>query len=294
MDFKQLSTFLEIHRSGSFLAAAGGLGLTQPALSRQIANLEREVGRPLFVRGSRRVRLTPAGEDLLPIAVQINDLWREAIALMSREPEAATGSYSISTGGIVAAYVLPQTLRTLRRSRPGVSFRVVEGDAQRTREAVLSGESDLGILTGPVTDEDLQTIFIFRDRIVPVVGNAHPLAKRRKLSVDAIRGEDFVLFHPGSAIRAATESVFRRIKPIFRPRAVMELRSLESVLRSLETGVGIGFLSELAISGKLTPLPLKELYAERDFFFCYRRSRPGMAAVAEAIMAAMPARPQSM
>ena len=288
MDFRQLTTFLEIHRRGSFLAASASMGLTQPALSRQIARLEREVGRPLFVRGSRRVRLTPTGEDLLPRAVQMIDLWRETLSSLSHEPVTQAGSYSISAGGIVAAYVLPKTLQNLRRTKPGITFRVLEGDAERTREAVLSGESDLGVLSGPVTDRDLQTRFLFRDRIIPVVGSQHPLAVRKRLSVAAIADEDFVLFHPASAIRAATERSFRRLRPSFRPRAVMELRSIESVIKSLEAGVGVGFLSELALSPRLQRLELPELFAERDFYFCFRKTRPGMVALVEAIMGALP------
>ena len=288
MDFRQLNTFLEIHRRGSFLGAAGSLGLTQPALSRQIARLEREIGRPLFVRGSRRVRLTPTGEELLPRAVEMLDLWRETLSALSNEPTAQAGSYSISAGGIVAAYVLPRTLQNLRRSKPGVTFRVLEGDAERTREAVLSGETDLGVLSGPVDDRELQTRFLFRDRIIPVVGAKHALAKRRRLTVAAIADEDFVLFHPASAIRTATERSFRRLRPAFRPRAVMELRSVESVIKSLEAGVGVGFLSELALSPRLARLELPELFAERDFYFCFRKSRPGMVALVEALMGALP------
>ncbi len=262
--------------------------MTQPALSRQIARLERELGHEVFVRGSRRVRLTPTGEELLPRAVQMLDLWRETQGALSRAPQARAGAYSISAGGIVAAYVLPQTLKKLRRSQPGVTFRVLEGDADRTREAVLAGEADLGILTGPIRDRELNARFLFRDRIVPVVGRGHPLARRGRLSVSALAHEDFVLFHPGSAIRAVTETVFRRLKPPLRPRPVMELRSIESVIKSVEAGIGVGFLSELALSPRMRALPLPALCADRDFFVCFRTRRAGMAALTEALVGALP------
>ncbi len=284
MEFRQIRYFLEIARAGSFQKAAGRLGLTQPALSRQIALLERELEQRLLERGPREVRLTQAGEVFLGYAVRLNDLWRELADSLRTPAGELSGEYAISAGGTVAAWILPGVLKKIRSVHPDVALRVQEGDAQESREALLRGEVDLGILSGLVEESGLVQTPFLTDRIVPVAARDHALFQKRKLRLDDLRDEGFVLFHPASAIRRAVEKKLRVLKPAFRPRAAMELRSVESVLHSLEAGLGPGFISELSLTRSLRVLPFPELVAERTFYLCHRRNmRPGLALLISAI-----------
>ncbi len=285
MEFRQIRYFLEIQRAGSFMKAAGRLGLTQPALSRQMMLLEREIGQQLLERGARDVRLTPAGETFLQYAVRLNDLWRELQDCLKEPDEEPTGEFSLITGGTVAAYVLPEILRRLRKKYPGLVFRVYEGDAHETREALLRGDADLGILTGEISESStlVQRPYLV-DRILPVAAKNHPIFRKKKLTVADLAGEDFVFFHPASAVRGVVEKKLRSLRPRLNPSIVMELRSLQGVIRSVEAGLGIGFLSEVCLTQKLRPLPFAELVAERQFYFSYRRhGRPGLAVLIEEI-----------
>jgi len=286
MEFRQIRYFLEITRAGSFQKAAVRLGLTQPALSRQIALLERELGQELLERGPREVRLTPGGELALDYAVRLNDLWREMQDRIAHPAQDLRGEFSISTGGTVAAWVLPEALGRLRVDYPELALRVSEGDAQETREAVLRGDADLGILTGPLQDAALIQKYFFSDRILPVAAKSHPVFQQKRPRLESIAGENFVLFHPASAIRRVVEKKLRGLRSRLKPRAVMELRSVESVIRSIEAGLGIGFLSELSLTDKLRPLPpaFAELESKRDFYFCHRRAgRPGLGLLIAAL-----------
>lgn len=286
MEFRQIRYFLEISRAGSFQKAALRLGLTQPALSRQIALLERELGQTLLERGPREVRLTPGGETALEYAVRLHDLWREMQDRVARPAQDLGGEFSISTGGTVAAWVLPGALGRLRRDFPELVLRVSEGDAQETREAVLRGDADLGILTGPLRDAALNQKYFFSDRILPVAAKSHPIFRKKRPRLEDIAGENFVLFHPASAIRRVVEKKLRGLRSRIRPQAVMELRSVESVIRSIEAGLGIGFVSELSLTEELRPLPaaFADLGSKRDFYFCHRRAgRPGLGLLIEAL-----------
>jgi DNA-binding transcriptional LysR family regulator len=278
MEFRQLRYFLEIHRAGSFVRAATGIGLTQPALSRQMSLLEREVGQSLLERGGREIRLTPAGETFLGYAVRINDLWQELQDTLKHPDRELSGEYSLSAGGTVAAYVLPDVLKKIRKKYPHLVFRVSEGDAQETREALLRGDADLGFLTGEVSESALIQKPYLTDRIIPVASKRHPLFhKKKKPVLDDLDGEDFVFFHPASAVRRVVEKKLRSLKLNFTPSIVMELRSLQGVIRSIEAGLGIGFISEFCLTNKLRVLPFEELIAERNFYFSYRRHhRPGL------------------
>lgn len=278
MEFRQLRYFLEIHRAGSFVRAAAGMGLTQPALSRQMALLERETGQALLERGGREIRLTPAGEVFLDYAVRINDLWLELNDAVKHPDRELAGEYSLSTGGTVAAYILPDVLKKIRKKYPQLVFRVSEGDAQETREALLRGDADLGFLTGEVSESALIQKPYLTDRIIPVAAKNHALfSRKKKLTLRDLDGEDFVFFHPASAVRRVVEKKLRSLKPKFVPQIAMELRSLQGVIRSIEAGLGIGFISEFCLTNKLRTLPFEELIAERKFYFSYRRHhRPGL------------------
>ncbi len=290
MEFRQLRYFLEIRRQGTFQRAAAALGLTQPALSRQIMLLERELGARLLERGPRHVRLTPAGERAVEYARRIEAAAGELQSAIRARPGALSGEYSISAGGTVAAFILPAMLKRIRARHPELRLRVQEGDALETREALLRGDVDLGILSDSGDDRRLHQTFFLSDRIVPAVDRSHPLLRRKKLRAEDLRNESFVLFHPASAIRRSVEARLRSLRLNFALQPTMELRSVESVIQSLEAGLGVGFLSELALRGRLRALPLAELNVERRFFLSTRPDAPpGLLQLCEAFKQYAPA-----
>lgn len=269
MDFKRLQYFLAIHRRGSFLKAASSLGLTQPALSRQMALLERELGRKVFLRSAAGVHLTPDGQRFLPHALAVEDLLRSMQDVFSEESE-LDGSYTISCGGTVSAFIVPGAARKIRESHPKLALRVIEGDAYSTLHAVADGEADLGILSGRPDLPGLETEFFFKDHIVPAAAARHPAAHKR-MKPQQLRNQEFVLFHPSSAVRQAVDLKLKSLRPEWKPRISMEVRSLETAIRSIEAGAGIGFISSLALTRAMKRVSCPELETDRDFFFCYRR-----------------------
>ncbi len=273
MEFRQIRYFLEIVHSKSFVAAASHLGLTQPALSRQMALLEREVGNRLLERSGRENQLTPAGALFYEKALQLQELWKETMESLHAPEHGLSGEYSISTGVTVASRILPSILQKIRTEHKAAIFRIYEGDARQTRQALLQGEVDLGILTGDIQETHLMRNYFFRDSIVPVVAKEHPLAKKRKLTLKDLKNEDFVLFHPNSSIRQSVEKIFRKHNTHFRPNVVMELRSIEAVSRSVESSLGVGFLSSLCVEPTMKILPIPELHGSREFYFYYRPLR---------------------
>ncbi|PKA24857.1 LysR family transcriptional regulator [Leptospira sp. mixed culture ATI2-C-A1] len=284
MEFRQIIYFLEIADSGTFQKAASRLGLTQPALSRQIFLLEKELGVTVLERGGRSVRLTHEGERFFQYSVRMKELWEEIQNGFSNEKE-LKGNYSISAGGTVSAWILPQILKEILKKRPGLSLSVREGDATETKNAVLKGEADLGILTGPITEPSLNVLEFLSDQIFPCAAKDHPIFLKKKIKIEDLKKQSFVFFHPGSALRKAVEKKIKSFSKDFSSNIAMELRSVESVIKSLEAGLGIGFLSEYSISSKLKKINFEDWYAERKFYLCYRKkSGPGLAYLAEEIL----------
>ncbi|RHX85497.1 LysR family transcriptional regulator [Leptospira stimsonii] len=285
MEFRQIRYFLEIRDAGTFQKAASKLGLTQPALSRQIFLLEKELGSLVFERGPRQIRLTHEGEIFLTYAVRMKELWDELRSGMKEPGKELSGEFSISAGGTVSAWILPEILKKIKKDHPDLVLSVREGDSLETKEAILLNEVDLGILTGPVDEHGLISREFLSDRIVPVAPKNHPIFQKKKQTLKDIKEESFVFFHPASAIRKAVEKKIRSLGKEFRPKIGMELRSVESVIKSVEAGLGIGFLSEYSLSSKLRMIPIQELIAERKFFLCHKKSiRPGLSQLAEELV----------
>ncbi|TGL12993.1 LysR family transcriptional regulator [Leptospira meyeri] len=284
MEFRQIIYFLEIAESGTFQKAASRLGLTQPALSRQIFLLEKELGVTVLERGGRSVRLTHEGERFFQYSVRMKELWEEIQNGFSNEKE-LKGNYSISAGGTVSAWILPQILKEILKKRPGLSLSVREGDATETKNAVLKGEADLGILTGPITEPSLNVLEFLSDQIFPCAAKDHPIFLKKKIKIEDLKKQSFVFFHPGSALRKAVEKKIKSFSKDFSSNIAMELRSVESVIKSLEAGLGIGFLSEYSMSSKLKKINFEDWNTERKFYLCYRKkSGPGLAYLAEEIL----------
>ncbi|EKJ85377.1 DNA-binding transcriptional LysR family regulator [Leptospira meyeri] len=284
MEFRQIIYFLEIAESGTFQKAASRLGLTQPALSKQIFLLEKELGVTVLERGGRSVRLTHEGERFFQYSVRMKELWEEIQNGFSNEKE-LKGNYSISAGGTVSAWILPQVLKEILKKRPGLFLSVREGDATETKNAVLKGEVDLGILTGPITEPSLNVLEFLSDHIFPCAAKDHPIFLKKKIKIEDLKKQSFVFFHPGSALRKAVEKKIKSFSKEFSSNIAMELRSVESVIKSLEAGLGIGFLSEYSMSSKLKKINFEDWNAERKFYLCYRKkSGPGLAYLAEEIL----------
>ncbi|PJZ70515.1 LysR family transcriptional regulator [Leptospira perolatii] len=285
MEFRQIRYFLEIWEAGTFQRAAGRMGLSQPALSRQIALLERELGNTLLERGPKEVRLTHEGQTFLEYARRMEELWKELHEAMRKPGKELSGKYSLCAGGTVSAWILPKMIKKILEKHPDLVLSVREGDAQETKELVLNGQADLGILTGPLDEPGLSTEEFLSDRIVPVANKEHPIFKKKKIRFKDINNESFIYFHPGSAIRKAIEKKIKSFKSEFFPKVAMELRSVESVIKAIEAGLGIGFLSEYSLSSKLKVIPIEELVTERKFFLCHKKQpRKGLSLLRELLL----------
>ncbi|MDH5656529.1 MAG: LysR family transcriptional regulator [Spirochaetia bacterium] len=273
MELRRILYFIETARFCSFTKASESLGISQPALSYQISLLEQDLKEVLFDRSSKKIRLTLHGERFLQKALKLKDDYMDLMHSY-RSGETLHGSYVISAGGTVSAWILPGIIKNITKTCPEVSFYVIEGDAVTTRESVLKGSADLGILTGKINEEGIISEIFISDTILPAVSKKHPLARKKKLNLSHISKEKMVMFHPESSIRRLIQEKFQLLDTNFKPDIVMELRGIESVLRSIKAGLGIGFISALSVDKEIEVLNLPSLFIKRNFYLCYRKN-PG-------------------
>ena len=150
MDLRVLRYFLAVAREQNISAAAQSLHLTQPTLSRQLRELEEELGRQLLVRGGRKVTLTEDGMLLRRRAEEILELVDRTEREVARPDEAVSGDVFIGTGETDGVRQLARAAGRVRRSCPGVRFHIVSGDAADVCERLDRGLLDFGVLLGDI------------------------------------------------------------------------------------------------------------------------------------------------
>ena len=263
MEISQLKVFTAICSAGSFTAAAEILHMSQPAISQQVALLEKELRTRLFVRGRGGVVLTASGEQLLNDALMIIE--HEGLAKRKiLQAENKPGKVTISAGGTISAWVLPGLLKKLHSS--GFSVHLVERDEAGLRADLKSGAADLVVLDYRPQGANLVIHAFTRDKIMLASSDK----KDAKLRPADIKNCRMIFYHDESAIQQIVEARLRELK-LWPIKPVMRLRSLVAMKNSIEAGLGIGFVSEKVNTEGLVKVKHRAFNLEREFFLVYRK-----------------------
>jgi len=272
---RQLRAFAEVARRLSFTAAAKALHLTQPAVSMQVRQLEQAAGLPLVEQLGRRVHLTDAGRELLRYAAGISDLLREADDAMKALQGIGGGELSIAVTS-TAKYFAPRLLAEFRRRHPEVRLRLAVSNREAVVRALSENTVDLAVMGRPPRGLDTEASAFAKHPIVVIAAPGHPLAARRRVPLEALAGETFIIRERGSGTRAAMEHVFAERG--FRVRETMEMSSNETIKQAVMAGMGIAFLSMHTIglelrAQRLVLLPVAGLPVMREWFVIHRKGK---------------------
>jgi DNA-binding transcriptional LysR family regulator len=236
MDLRQLEIVRRVAETGSFTAAARALNVSQSAVSRQVLQLEEELGEPAFLRLGRKVRLTTAGQSLLDLSrrvlADINDTTRG----IRDEQQSPSGTLHLAGGMTVCLHVFPAVLKEFRRRQPRIDVKLTTGSTSQLIERLRTGALDVGLLTLPVEGSDLVQVPAIREELLLVLPPSHRLAKKRRIAPADLHKQRWVLFERGSSTRRVIDEMFRAYDIL--PRIVMETENVE-ILKAL-TMIGMG------------------------------------------------------
>lgn len=247
MELRQLAYFVAVAEAGHFTHAAEALHVAQPSLSQQIRALERELGTPLFERTSRRVRLTVAGESLLPYARRALAAVAEGRHALDEQSAAPAGPVTLGTTPSAAAYLLPAWLAAFARAYPSVELRLRESGALALEADLDRGDLDLAVITLPSHHGGLHTTPLVEEELLLGVAAGHPLAARTEVPLAECAAEPFILYREGYGLR---DSVLRACAEAgFRPRVILDGGETETVLRLCAAGLGATLVPPLALDG---------------------------------------------
>jgi DNA-binding transcriptional LysR family regulator len=262
----QLRILKAIAAEGSFKRAADSLYVSQPAVSLQVQNLERQLDVPLFDRGGRRAQLTEAGHLLLSYGDRILALCQETCRAIEDLQNLQGGTLIIGASQTTGTYLMPKLIGIFRQSYPDVAVQLHVHSTRRTCWSVMNGQVDLAIIGGEVPLE-LQSALEIEpyadDELALVLPVFHPLAQKDVVQREDLYKLGFIALDAQSTIRKVIDQIL--VRGNIDPRLLkveMELNSIEAIKNAVQSGLGAAFISVSAIEKELKLGALKRVTVE--------------------------------
>jgi DNA-binding transcriptional LysR family regulator len=251
----QLRILKAIAAEGSFKRAADSLYVSQPAVSLQVQNLERQLDVPLFDRGGRRAQLTEAGHLLLSYGEKILTLCQETCRALEDLQNLQGGSLIVGASQTTGTYLLPRMIGAFRKTYPDVAVQLHVHSTRRTSWSIANGQIDLAIIGGevpPELQESLEIIPYAEDELALILPTSHPLAKSTFIQKEDLYRLQFITLDSQSTIRKVIDQVLARWGiETRRMKVEMELNSIEAIKTAVQSGLGAAFVSLSAIDKEL-------------------------------------------
>jgi len=275
MDFNHLRSFVEVARLKNFSRAAGKLGLTQPAISTQIRQLEEEFAVKLFDRIGKKVFLTQPGVLLLEHAGKILNVEKEALQALRDLLPTPAGHLTLGATEGSCLFLLPKVFASFKKRHPEVKITVYRNFTVKIVQKLEEDSLDLGFVSLPVAPRVIATIPLFREPVDVAMAPSHPLASQSSVTVEEIARYPWI-FPKASRTRQMLEEMFQGIRaPV---HVTMELSGVETIKKFIGIGLGISLLSRSYAgpevkAGLLRLVPLAEPRLERQLGLAYRTDR---------------------
>lgn len=281
MEFNQLESFVSIVKHNSFSKAAKELYLTQPTISNNIQNLEKELGTTLLDRKSKIITLTDSGQVLYKYTVELINIRDHAKFNISELADKMEGEIHLNASSIPEQYILPYIIKDFTQIYPKVSFSVSNKNSKDVVDDILIGNQNIGIVGAKYNSKMLEYIDFYEDELVLAVANNknYPNCENEYVDMDILFSEKFILRKEGSGTRLLVEQCLSdKGISIDDVNIVALIDSNKMIKKMIELELGISFISSISIQneidlGLIKPLKVKGLDLKRSFYFVYCKDR---------------------
>lgn len=277
--------FIEVARHGSFSKAADALFITQPAVSKRVAQLEQQLNCTLFDRIGRKACLNEAGTALLPIAQRIVRDIEESHRVIDNLRGEIAGRLPLVTSHHIGLRRLPGILKTFTRKYPKVRLDLAFMDSENACKKLEEGHFELGIVTLPLTQRDnLKLTTLWDDPLAITAAIDHPLAKEQKPTLETLAKYPAILPSTGTYTHTVIEAaILNQQKQL---EVILETNYLETIRTMVSTSIGWSALPRTMIDKELREIPIPNLHMQRTLGIVQHRDR-SLSNVSKAFLQAL-------
>src|SRR5438067_4815223 len=298
VEIDQVETFVAVVRGGGFTKAASLLHLSQPAVSRRLDLLERELGAPLFERIRSGVILTGAGTTFLPHAEGLLACMRDGADAVRALHQVDRGTITLALVGTLASTTLTGCLQRFRDAHPRVELRLRTALSQEVSVLVRRGDATLGLRYGGDPHPEMLSVAVYDEPMMVVCSPRHLLARRRRVAPSALGAERWVAFPPRNDAFYEPDpcSLPNRLAAWgLSPAEIIPIDSLTAQKRMVEAGFGLALLPESSVdeelrTGSLRAMRISGAKVTIPVVLIHRR-RAYLSGAARALMAELAAWP---
>lgn len=279
---RQLEIFVAISRTASVSRAAEDLSLSQSATSTSLSEFEKQFDLQLFDRLGKSLRINETGQQLLPRAVELLDRAKEIEALL--QGHVGFGHMKIGATLTVGNYLATILIAKFLQAHPESRIQLQVHNTSTIVQQIANHELDLGLIEGDCHHPDIEVQPWVADELVVFCAPSHPLAKlrtvtrdvTRKVAIEQLLQEPWILREKGSGTRETFDRAFHNYHARLNIR--LELEHTEAIKRAVESGLGIGCISRLALKdafrrGSLVALATPNLDLGRYFYFLWHKQK---------------------
>ena len=276
--FQQMEAVIALVEEHSFSRAAKRMLLTQPALTKNIKNVEASLGVLVVNRSNAGISLTPEGKILYDYAQRMVNLRDEVKTKITKLHENTGGDIYIGASTIPANYILPRALSAFSKTNPDIRIYIKTADSEEAMNMVLDNEVEIGCIGKKPLNKKLTAEPLWKDRLVLAVPRLHPWRKKKSITLPELLNEPFVIREKGSATRELFESCLKESKSINLSHLNIrgELGSSEAIKEAIIAGLGVSIISIHAVErelsqGLLFEVPIQGCPLVRNFYLIYKR-----------------------
>lgn len=254
MELRQLYYFVKVAKKEHVTQAAEELHVAQSAVSRQIHQLEEELGVKLFVQKGRNLQLTPVGQLFLRRADEILHNLERAVQEIHEFLDPEKGEIRLGFPHSLGISLVPQVVASFRSHNPDVRFRFKQGMYPTLIRDLIKGEIDLAFISPVPNDiEQVTGKVLITEELFAILPSTHPLAVRDQISLEELKDDPFIMFNEGYSLRPLVMNACEAAG--FSPKIAFEGEETETIRGLVAAGMGVSLLPKLAVE-YISPLPI--------------------------------------
>jgi len=244
MNIREIEYFVTVSELRNFTAAADRLYVSQPAITKAIHKMEKELGLQLFDRNQKRVLLTEEGKVFLTAAQDVLSRLNTALSLMHDYKNLTRGSFRIAIPPMIGAYVFPPLFAAFKKKFPNLEMIAIEEGSYAAANLVKREDVHVGLVTLAPTPTELDYCPVTIQEIMVCLLVGHPLSDRQHLTFEDLKDEPLILHNEGFALRGIIEHEYS-IRGLI-PKVVLSTNQFQTIKALIAKGSGISFLTALS------------------------------------------------